>query len=83
MELSNLETLFDEARKLSGHAEYVVVGSLSALGMVRAIRCFAAKQMSSSPLIRQTTPTAPGNTAILCRLPAAWECPAGMMVAPH
>ena len=36
MELSDLETLFDEARKLSGHAEYVVVGSLSALGMVRA-----------------------------------------------
>lgn len=36
MELSNLETLFDEARKLSGHAEYVVVGSLSALGIARA-----------------------------------------------
>ena len=36
MELSNLETLFDQARKLSGHSEYVVVGSLSALGIVRA-----------------------------------------------
>ena len=36
MELSNLRTPFDEARKLSGHAEYVVVGSLSALGIVRA-----------------------------------------------
>lgn len=35
MELSNLETLFDEARKLTGHSEYVVVGSLSALGIVR------------------------------------------------
>lgn len=35
MELSNLETLFDEARKLTGHLEYVVVGSLSALGIVR------------------------------------------------
>ena len=34
MELSNLETLFDEARKLTGHTEYVVVGSLSALGIV-------------------------------------------------
>ena len=33
MELSDLERLFKEARKLSGHSEYVVVGSLAALGV--------------------------------------------------
>ena len=36
MELSSLETLFEEARKLTGHTEYVVVGSLSVLGVMRA-----------------------------------------------
>jgi hypothetical protein len=35
MELSQLERLFAEARRLSGHAEYVVVGSLSALGIAQ------------------------------------------------
>ena len=35
MELSNLETLFDEARKRTGHTEFVVMGSLSALGIAR------------------------------------------------
>ena len=33
MELSNLQTLFEEARKLSGHSEFVVMGSLCALGI--------------------------------------------------
>ena len=35
MELSDLQALFDEARKLTHHTEYVVVGSLSILGVVR------------------------------------------------
>ncbi len=35
MELSNLETLFDEARELTGHTEFVVMGSQSALGIAR------------------------------------------------
>lgn len=35
MELSDLQALFDEARKLTDHTEFVVVGSLSILGVVR------------------------------------------------
>jgi hypothetical protein len=35
MELSHLQQLFDEARKLSKHTEFVVVGSLSILGIVQ------------------------------------------------
>lgn len=35
MDLSQLEILFEEARKLSGHTEFVVVGSLCALGVVQ------------------------------------------------
>jgi hypothetical protein len=35
VELSDLERLFVEARRLTGHAEYVVVGSLAALGVAR------------------------------------------------
>ena len=34
MELSNLHTLFDQARRLTGHSEFVVVGSLSILGIM-------------------------------------------------
>jgi hypothetical protein len=33
MDIGKLEVLFDEARKLTGHCEFVVVGSLSALGI--------------------------------------------------
>lgn len=36
MELGDLQELFEEARKLTGHTEFVVVGSLSILGVVRA-----------------------------------------------
>ena len=36
MDLTNLETLFEEARKLTGHTEFVVVGSLAALGVVQS-----------------------------------------------
>lgn len=35
MDLSNLEELFGEAKRLIGHGEFVVVGSLSALGIVQ------------------------------------------------
>ncbi len=35
MDLRQLESLFEEARKLTGHTEYVVVGSLCALGIVQ------------------------------------------------
>jgi len=35
VDLSNLEKLFEEARKLTGHTEFVIVGSLSALGLVQ------------------------------------------------
>jgi hypothetical protein len=34
MELRHLEVLFEQARKLSNHTEFVVVGSLSILGVV-------------------------------------------------
>lgn len=34
MELNDLHTLFDQAQKLTGHCEFVVVGSLSILGIV-------------------------------------------------
>lgn len=36
MDLKNLETLFEEARTLTGLTEYVVVGSLSILGILQA-----------------------------------------------
>jgi hypothetical protein len=35
MELSDLQSLFEQAKKLIGHSEFVVVGSLSILGIVR------------------------------------------------
>jgi hypothetical protein len=35
MELSDLQKLFNEARKLTNHSEFVVVGSLSILGVVQ------------------------------------------------
>lgn len=35
MDRSRLQTLFDEAKKLSNHTEFVVVGSLSVLGIVQ------------------------------------------------
>ena len=35
MELSDLQKLFDEALKLTNHSEFVVVGSLSILGVVQ------------------------------------------------
>jgi hypothetical protein len=35
MDLSHLQELFDEARKLTKHTEFVVVGSLSILGIVQ------------------------------------------------
>ncbi|MGH8196347.1 MAG: DUF6036 family nucleotidyltransferase [Woeseiaceae bacterium] len=35
MDLSHLQALFLEARRLTGHTEFVVVGSLSILGVVR------------------------------------------------
>jgi len=35
MELGDLQELFDQARKLTNHAEFVVVGSLSILGIVQ------------------------------------------------
>ena len=35
MDLSSLENLFEEARKLTGHTEFVVVGSLAILGVVQ------------------------------------------------
>lgn len=38
MDLSNLERLFEEARRLTGLSEFVVVGSLSALGVARGGR---------------------------------------------
>lgn len=38
MELSDLERLFKEARRLSGHTEFVVIGSLAALGVAQGGR---------------------------------------------
>jgi hypothetical protein len=34
VKLSNLQELFDEAKRLTGHTEFVVAGSLSILGLV-------------------------------------------------
>jgi hypothetical protein len=36
MELADLARLLEEARRLTGHAEFVVIGSLSALGVVES-----------------------------------------------
>jgi hypothetical protein len=46
MELSQLQELFDEARKLTNHTEFVVVGSLSILGIVQGKRIPARMLMS-------------------------------------
>lgn len=46
MELAQLGTLFDEARRLSGHTEFVVVGSLSILGVAQGPRIPARMLMS-------------------------------------
>ena len=46
MELGHLQTLFDEARTLTNHTEFVVVGSLSILGIVQGPRIPARMLMS-------------------------------------
>lgn len=46
MDLSKLERLFGEAKKLGGHDEFVVIGSLSALGVLPAGRIPARMLMS-------------------------------------
>ena len=46
MDLSNLERLFGEAKKLSGDDEFVVIGSLSALGVLPSGRVPARMLMS-------------------------------------
>jgi hypothetical protein len=46
MDLAHLQTLFDEARKLTGHTEFVVVGSLSILGVVQGGKVPARMLMS-------------------------------------
>jgi len=46
MDLSHLQALFDEARKLTKHTEFVVVGSLSILGIVQANEIPARMLMS-------------------------------------
>lgn len=46
MDLSKLERLFGEAKALSGEDEYVVIGSLSALGILPAGRIPARMLMS-------------------------------------
>jgi hypothetical protein len=46
MELSQLQDLFEEARKLTHHTEFVVVGSLSILGIVQGREIPARMLMS-------------------------------------
>lgn len=46
MDLSHLQELFDEARKLTSHTEFVVVGSLSILGIVQGKQIPARMLMS-------------------------------------
>jgi hypothetical protein len=46
MELNQLQELFDEARKLTNHTEFVVVGSLSILGIVQGNKIPARMLMS-------------------------------------
>jgi hypothetical protein len=46
MELSQLQELFDAARKLTNHTEFVVVGSLSILGIVQGRQVPARMLMS-------------------------------------
>ncbi|MGQ0546374.1 MAG: DUF6036 family nucleotidyltransferase [Betaproteobacteria bacterium] len=47
VDLSHLQTLFGEARKLSGESEFVVVGSLSVLGIVQGARDIPARMLMS------------------------------------
>lgn len=47
MELSHLETLFTEARRLSKQSEFVVVGSLSILGIVHRSADIPARMLMS------------------------------------
>jgi hypothetical protein len=47
VELSHLQTLFDEARKLTGEKEFVVIGSLSVLGVVQAFADIPARMLMS------------------------------------
>jgi hypothetical protein len=46
VDLSDLQTLFEEARRLTGEAEFVVVDSLSILGIIRASQVPARMLMS-------------------------------------
>jgi uncharacterized nucleotidyltransferase DUF6036 len=46
MDLSNLQELFEQARKLTHHTEFVVVGSLSILGIVQGKEIPARMLMS-------------------------------------
>ena len=46
MDLGHLQELFDEARKLTNHTEFVVVGSLSILGIVQGKKIPARMLMS-------------------------------------
>ncbi|MEP7181382.1 MAG: DUF6036 family nucleotidyltransferase [Betaproteobacteria bacterium] len=59
MELSDLDVLFNEARKLAGHSEYVVVGSLSILGVIKASDVPARMLMSID--VDCYTPRDPGR----------------------
>lgn len=59
MELANLRTLFDEARRLTGHLRYVVVGSLSILGIVKGVEI--PERMLVSIDVDCYTPDDPGR----------------------
>ncbi len=56
MDLSQLQTLFSEARRLGGHTEFVVVGSLSILGVVPRAAGIPARMLMSIDVDCYTRP---------------------------
>lgn len=56
MDLSQLQTLFSAARRLSGQAEFVVVGSLSILGIVHRSTGVPARMLMSIDVDCYTRP---------------------------
>lgn len=47
MNLNQLQVLFLEAKRLTGHSEFVVIGSLSILGVVREPSCVPERMLAS------------------------------------
>ena len=68
MDLSQLQTLFSAARKLGGQTEFVVVGSLSILGVVQHAAEIPARMLMSIDVDCYTRPD-PGRPTSPVRPP--------------